>query len=48
MRDADLHLPQAFVGALAVLVLLVAAFLSTPAAAADAPRTPAADARTAR
>jgi len=48
MRDADLHLPQAFAGALAVLVLLVAAFLSTPAAAADAPPAPAADARAAR
>jgi hypothetical protein len=47
MRDADLHLPQAFVGALAVLVLLVAAFLSTPAAAGS-PAAPAADARAAR
>jgi hypothetical protein len=34
MRHADLHLPQAVVGALAALLLLVAAFLSTPAGAA--------------
>lgn len=41
MRDADLHLPQAVVGALAALVLLVAAFVSTPASAATIAATPA-------
>ena len=34
MRDDDLHLPEACVGAFAVLVLLVAVFVATPAAAA--------------
>ena len=34
MRDDDLHLPEACVGALAVLLLLVAAFVATPASAA--------------
>lgn len=39
MRHADLHetdprLPAAFVGALVAILLLVAAFVSTPAAAA--------------
>jgi hypothetical protein len=34
MRDDDLHLPEACAGALAVLVLLVAVFVATPAAAA--------------
>lgn len=41
MHDADLHLPQAVVGALAALVLLVAAFVSTPASAATIAATPA-------
>ena len=47
MRDDDLHLPEACVGALAVLVLLVAAFVATPAAAAPAgePQAYAADTR---
>ncbi len=36
MRDADHHLPQAVAGALAALVLLLAAFVSTPAGAAPA------------
>ena len=40
MRDAELHLPQAVVGALAALVLLVAAFVSTPAGAAALAATP--------
>ena len=34
MRDDDLHLPEACAGALAVLVLLVAVFVATPASAA--------------
>lgn len=34
MRDDDLHLPEACVGALAVLLLLVAVFVATPASAA--------------
>jgi len=34
MRDDDLHLPEALVGAFLALVLLVAAFVSTPASAA--------------
>jgi hypothetical protein len=41
MRDDDLHLPEACVGAFAVLVLLVAAFLSTPASAAAVCEPPA-------
>ena len=41
MRDDDLHLPEAVAGALAVLVLLVAAFLSTPASAAAVGEPPA-------
>jgi hypothetical protein len=41
VHDADLHLPQAVVGALAALVLLVAAFVSTPASAATIAATPA-------
>jgi hypothetical protein len=44
MRNADHHLPQAIAGALAALVLLLAAFVSTPAAAAPA-ETPASTAR---
>lgn len=34
MRDDDFHLPEALVGALLALMLLVAAFVSTPASAA--------------
>jgi len=34
MRDDDFHLPAALVGALLALLLLVAAFVSTPASAA--------------
>lgn len=39
MRHADLHetdprLPEAFIGALVAILLLVAAFVSTPASAA--------------
>lgn len=41
MRDDDLHLPEACVGAFAVLVLLVAVFVATPAAAAAAGEPPA-------
>ncbi len=39
MRDDDFHLPEALVGALLALMLLVAAFVSTPATAAtESPR----------
>jgi len=34
MRDDDSHLPAALAGALLALLLLVAAFVSTPASAA--------------
>ena len=34
MRDDDLHLPEALVGALLALLLLLAAFVSTSASAA--------------
>ena len=34
MRDDDFHMPEALTGALLALMLLVAAFVSTPASAA--------------
>ncbi|HTO46969.1 MAG TPA: hypothetical protein VML91_04965 [Burkholderiales bacterium] len=34
MRHDDFHLPEALVGALLALILLVAAFVSTPVSAA--------------
>jgi hypothetical protein len=44
MRNDDLHLPEALFGALLAAALLVAAFVSVPASAADAPPAQAASA----
>ena len=38
MRDDEFHLPEALVGAVLALLLLVAAFVSTPASAATGAR----------
>jgi hypothetical protein len=37
MRNDDLHLPEALLGAVLAAALLLAAFVSVPAAAADTP-----------
>jgi hypothetical protein len=42
LHEADPHLPEAFVGALIAFMLLLAAFVSTPASAATAGGTPSA------
>jgi hypothetical protein len=37
MRDDDLHFPEALLGAVLAAALLLAAFVSVPASAADLP-----------
>jgi hypothetical protein len=48
MRNDDLHLPEALCGALLAAALLLAAFVSTPATAADPPSARAESAPPAR
>jgi hypothetical protein len=48
MRNDDLHLPEALFGAVLAAALLVAAFVSVPASAAEAPPTKAESAQRVR